>query len=257
MRACALVDLNRSMFYYHAEESQRDIKDCKILTQLYSKHKNMGSKLASRLIEKTNQIKINHKRIDRLRKDYVIMPPKKKKKKPNRAIRDYVDLPEVKSPNELWAIDFMHSRSKDKIKYKILNGVDVFSKEAICMHVDNEILSDKVVNVLKRASSKREYPKAIICDNGSEFCSKVFEKWAKRNGIELYYIEPGKPVQNCYVESFNSIVRRDLLNQNKFIDLKDCRQKVRKWMSFYNFLRPHGSINYQTPNEYSNKNCLK
>lgn len=253
MQACILVGLNRSMYYYNPHESERTKSDCMLLQQVYKEHKTMGSKLMSKYIKKNFELTINHKRIDRLRKEHVIMPPKKRKLRPKRELRDYIDLPEIKAANELWAIDFMHGRGRTKFKYKLLNAVDVFTKKAVVMDVKREMKSEGVIKALRMAVKKTSYPKAIISDNGSEFCSTAFEKWANRHGIELFLIEPGRPVQNCYIESFNSIVRRELLNENEFVDMEDCRKKVRKWKNFYNFNRPHGSISYQTPNEYSKK----
>jgi putative transposase len=242
------------MFYYKKTESERDVRDRSILQAIYDEHPTLGTKLTSKLVEKVHLVKINHKRVSRLRALYGLTPKKKRRKtKRGLGLREYINLPEVKEVNDLWAIDFMHSRRKDNFKYKILNGVDVLSKEAVVMNINDRILTKDVIKNLKAAISLKGRPKAIICDNGSEFCSIEFERWATRNHIDLYYIEPGKPVQNCYIESFNSIVRRELLNQRRFGTLKEARSKLRKWKNFYNRIRPHGSLSYQSPEDYAKK----
>jgi putative transposase len=90
-------------------------------------------------------------------------------------------------------------------------------------------------------------PEAIVCDNGPEFASTTLDRWAYEHGVRLAFIQPGKPVQNPYVESFNGKFRDECLNENLFFDLRDARTKIETWRRDYNHVRPHKSLRQETP----------
>ena len=100
-------------------------------------------------------------------------------------------------------------------------------------------------------AQKRGLPEAIVLDNGPEFRSRVLAAWSEERGVRLEFIQPGKPVQNAYVESFNGRLRDECLNANWFTSLKDARQKIESWREDYNQYRPHSSLNYLSPIEFA------
>jgi putative transposase len=110
-----------------------------------------------------------------------------------------------------------------------------------------------VVNVLERLIRYHGKPKVIRTDNGSEFMSRVVDSWAYKNGIKQDFISPGKPVENCYIESFNGKFRDECLNQHYFTDLNEARETIEMWREDYNTVRPHQSLNDLTPEEFKNK----
>ena len=100
-------------------------------------------------------------------------------------------------------------------------------------------------------------PKRIQVDNGSEFISKDFDKWAYENNVTLDYSRPGKPTDNPFIESFNGSFRDECLNINWFLSLEDAYQKINSWVNKYNNFRPHSSLNEMTPEEFIKYHCLK
>ena len=109
----------------------------------------------------------------------------------------------------------------------------------------------RVVRVLEGLKQTRGVPEAIVLDNGPEFISRAVDQWALANGVVLHFIEPGKPTQNAYIESFNGKFRDECLNQNWFMGLADARQIIEAWRVDYNTVRPHSSLGYLTPEEFA------
>lgn len=106
---------------------------------------------------------------------------------------------------------------------------------------------------METLSRVRGLPKAITVDNGSEFYSKALDSWAYRNGVQLDFIRPGKPVENAYIESFNGRLRDEYLNQHLFMSLADAKDKLEAWRNDYNMIRPHSSLGDLTPQEFAVK----
>lgn len=113
--------------------------------------------------------------------------------------------------------------------------------------VDYSITSQNVIDFF---DSLADLPAKLRCDNGPEMTSRIFLDWAHKRGIEIEYIEPGKPIQNAYVESFNSRFRDECLNEEIFLDLADAKNKIEKWRRYYNDKRPHTSLQMKTPKQF-------
>ena len=140
----------------------------------------------------------------------------------------------------------------DGRKLRLFNAVDDFSREAVAMFVDTSITALRVIQILDRAAAERGgYPAFIVLDNGPEFISRALDRWAHEHRIKLHFIDPGKPIQNCFVESFNGRVREECLNLNWFIDLADARRVVAGWMREYNEERGHSSLGKKTPRQFA------
>ena len=118
------------------------------------------------------------------------------------------------------------------------------------IEVDTSITGQRVVRVLDRLSGTHGLPQALVLDNGPESTSKALEAWAQRSGVRLYFITPGKPTENGYIESFNSKFRDECLDRHWFQDLADSRVTIEDWRTDYNRDRPHSSLGYLTPLEF-------
>ena len=118
---------------------------------------------------------------------------------------------------------------------------------------DTSIYGLRVTRELDQAFSERGMPKAIVSDNGTEFTSMAILKWVQDNGIDWHYIQPGKPTQNAFIESFNGKLRDECLNETLFSSLADAREELEKWQEDYNQQRPHSSIGNLTPFEFAEK----
>jgi len=192
---------------------------------------------------------MNHKRTERIYKEErLTLRLRRRKAKKISELR--TPLVPVENPNERWAMDFIHGRLIHGRRFKCLTIVDYCSRESLAIETDTSIPGGRVVRVLDRLKENRGLPKVIVIDNGPEFSGKALDDWAWRNGINLHFIDPGKPVQNAYIESFNATFRKDCLNQNWFYTLEEAKEEIEKWRLDYNEYRPHSSLEGLTPDEF-------
>jgi len=159
--------------------------------------------------------------------------------------------------NVRWSIDFVHDTyDGGSRRFRTLVVVDDFSRECLALEVDISLPARRVVRTLERLCLNRSAPLELVADNGPEFRALELQDWAARQGIRLNYIEPGKPMQNAFVESFNGRFRDECLNQYVFGALSQTREIIEKWRIYYNSRRPHSSLGYMTPIEYANKKSV-
>ena len=155
-------------------------------------------------------------------------------------------------PNQRWSMDFVGDALGDGRKFRSLTLVDDLTRESPAIEVDVSLPGERVVRVLDRVAEERGgYPEVIVCDNGPEFRSEALDQWAHQHRVHLAFIEPGKPVQNAYIESFNGRFRDECLNENWFVSLADARQTIEAWRVDYNDTRPHSGLADRTPAEFA------
>lgn len=155
------------------------------------------------------------------------------------------------APNQVWSIDFMSDSLTDGRKFRLLNVIDDFNRESLAVEVDTSLPSLRVIRVLDRLLTTRGKPANIRCDNGPEFISHKLEQWCTEKKITLQFIQPGKPMQNAYIERQNGSMRRELLNAYLFYSLSEVRDLSEEWRTDYNEERPHKSLKYQSPIKYA------
>ncbi len=192
---------------------------------------------------------INHKRVYRLYVKLGLQVRTKKRAKKVSQPRVSLDVP--KKVNERWSMDFMSDRLENGQRFRVLNIIDLFTRESLSILADFSFPSQKVISWLEELRKTRGLPEAITVDNGTEFVSKKFDAWAYYNKVKLDYIRPGKPVDNAFIESFNGKFRDECLNTNIFNSLDEARSKCESWMLDYNTLRPHSSLNDLSPIEFA------
>ncbi len=151
------------------------------------------------------------------------------------------------TPNETWSIDFMSDSLVDGRKFRLLNVIDDFNRESLAIEVDTSLPSLRVIRVLDQLIAERSKPLAIRTDNGPEFISHKLQQWCEQNNIKLQYIQPGKPMQNAYIERKNGSIRRELLDAYLFYSLTEVRTMSKEWRKDYNTERPHKSLGYLSP----------
>lgn len=157
------------------------------------------------------------------------------------------------APNQVWSIDFMSDSLTDGRKFRLLNIIDDFNRESLAVEVDTSLPSLRVIRVLERLVAQRGKPANIRCDNGPEFISHKLEQWCTDKKITLQFIQPGKPMQNAYIERKNGSMRRELLNAYLFNSLAEVRCLSEEWRLDYNEERPHKSLGYQSPLRYADQ----
>jgi len=153
-------------------------------------------------------------------------------------------------PNHVWSLDFVHDRLWLGRCFRTLNIIDEFTRESLAIEVDTSLGGFRVARVLDQLKQERGCPVFLRMDNGPEFTGKAMDDWASINKVNLKFIEPGKPVQNTWVESFNGRFREECLNLNWFSSLQEARAIIQKWREDYNQVRPHSSLNDLTPREF-------
>lgn len=198
---------------------------------------------------------INHKKTERIyREEKLSLRTRKRSKQASKA---RVPLKEAKKINECWSMDFIHDKLSNGHRYRALTIIDNYSRQCPAIEVDTSIGAIRVARVLDMLREIIGLPKIIRVDNGSEFISKTLDKWAYENNVKMDFIEPGKPVQNAYIESFNGRLRDECLNGNWFDTLKEAKEEIEKWRIDYNENRPHSSLGYKTPNEFARQQSEK
>lgn len=183
----------------------------------------------------------------------------RRKRRPRRIVGQGAYLPPVvaKKPHDLWAMDFMHDALLNGRRIRLLNVIDHHSRYCPGMIVRAGFSGVELCKALDHIIAVEGKPNAIISDNGTEFTAKEFRAWAESHKIKLYYIRPGRPVENGMIESFNGRVRDECLNQNIFTSLEDAGDIVENWRMYYNTERAHSSLGNLTPIEFLEKAKLE
>lgn len=150
---------------------------------------------------------------------------RKRKRKRIAGVERIVKLP-PRVPNDSWSMDFVSDGLVDGRRVRCLNIVDDFTKQCLAIEVDTSLPGKRVVNVLQRLAESRGLPNGITVDNGPEFVSKALDEWAYAVGLQLRFIQPGKPQQNAYIESFNGKFRDECLNEHWFMSMRHARQLI-------------------------------
>jgi putative transposase len=198
----------------------------------------------------------NHKRIARIYREQKLQIYRRKGKKKRTGLRLVMPVPQ--RPNERWSMDFVTDSFSNGRRFRVLTIVDDCTRECLALYVDTGISGERVSQVLDEIAKSRPLPKAIVTDNGPEFISKAMDQWAYKNSVDLKFIQPGKPVQNAFIESFNGKFRFQCLDAHWFEDLYQARQIIGDWRTEYNTLRFHSSLGRQTPQQFAErfKNAL-
>jgi putative transposase len=150
-------------------------------------------------------------------------------------------------------MDFVCDQLFNGKRFRFLTVVDIYSRECLAIYAGQNLSGDDVVKVLLDITQKRDTPKQIFLDNGSEFISKSLDKWAYEHQVALAFSRPGKPTDNAYIESFNGSFRDECLNVNWFLSLDDAKMKAENWRQDYNLSRPHSGLGNLTPTEFAIK----
>jgi putative transposase len=244
--ACGMVDLQRSSCRYQAiPDGNDELRE--ILKGLAAARPRWGQERLHVLLRRQGYL-VNHKRTERLYRELGLSLRLRKRSKRASVVRIAAAMPT--GPNQRWSMDFVSDQLVTGQRLKCLTVVDDYTRESPGILVDRSITGESVATFFDQLAVERQLPETIVCDNGPEFTGTVLDKWAYRRQIKLSFIQPGKPVQNAFVESFNGKFRDECLNENLFHDLADARIKTEDWRTDYNEYRPHSSLNHQTPIEF-------
>lgn len=253
--ACRLIALNRNTLRYQARIKKENIAIEKFLREKVVAPKSQSYGLPRLVVLVRKKFgDVNHKRVERIFKAAGLQLSRRLKKYVK---RDPVPLEKATEPNQVWAMDFMTDTLENGRKFRVFNLIDTFSKESVLQIIDSSLQGSRLVRELNQLAEQRSLPKAIKCDNGPEFTSKVMLKWADETGVQLGFIAKGKPTQNGFIESFNGKMRKECLDRHIFRNLFEAKEVIMNWASHYNDEGPHRSLNYMAPYEFINAYNVK
>jgi putative transposase len=165
-----------------------------------------------------------------------------RRKRKNNVAQIRVHEYKAQNANERWSMDFVTNRLQTGQTFRVLTIVGQYIKECLILESGISLAGNRVVACLNEISKHRPPPKSITVDNGSEFAGRALDAWAYKNAVKLDFLRPGKPVENAFIESFNSRLRNEFLNTEVFFDIADARKKLEEWKNDYNNIKPHSAL---------------
>jgi len=245
-QACKLMSLDRTTYRYQPQpDHNAELREK--LTALARQKPRYGYRRLCVLLERSGFL-ASPQRVYRIYSSEHLAVRRLKRK---RLIRPAPEGNLLSGANQEWAIDFVADGLATGRGLRMLTVVDSFTRECPAIEVDTSLSSRRVTRVLDWVVSQRGKPEVLRCDNGAEFTSRHFLAWCEERGIRLLHIQPGRPMQNGHVESFNGRFRDECLNHNWFTTLADAKEKIENWRMEYNAERPHSSLAYRTPEEFA------
>ena len=243
-RACRLVGVDPKTVRRERPPDNPEIR--KEMKTVAAKRRRFGYRRIGVMLERKGMI-MNHKKLYRLYTEEKLGVRRRRGRKRARGSR--TPMPEALRPGERWSLDFLSDTFGASRRFRILAVNDDCCRENLCLMADTSISGTRVARELDALVRLYGKPTCIVSDNGTEFTSRAILKWANDNGVDWHYIDPGKPQQNAFIESFNGSLRDEFLNEEMFDSLEDARRKLALWRYDYNNVRPHSSLGNQTPAE--------
>lgn len=243
-----MTSLPRSLYYYRSTKDDTAVIEA--LQELAFKHPSYGFRKLFAYLRRAGK-EWNHKRVYRVYK----MLRLNRKRKGKRRLPARIKQPLIKQEqiNQSWSMDFMSDSMVGNRKFRTFNVIDDCTREALAIEADTSISAKRVVRILDKIIEQRGKPTTIRTDNGPEFTSQELEFWCKEKGITMQFIQPGRPMQNGYIERFNRLYREAVLDAYLFFELQEVRILTREWIEEYNTKRPHESLQNHTPEEWKLK----
>lgn len=246
-RALAVVRMSASAYRYQPRPDRNGELRERILA-LAQRHKRYGVGMIHLKLGQAGLL-VNYKRVERLYQEAKLQVRRRKRKKV--PVGERQPLVRPTAANQVWSMDFVFDRTAEGRVIKCLTIVDDATHEAVAIEVERAISGQALTRVLDRLALSRGLPRIIRTDNGKEFCGKAMVEWAHARGVALRLIEPGKPNQNAYVESFNGRFRDECLNEHWFANLLQARTVIETWRREYNEERPKKALGGMTPGAYA------
>lgn len=194
---------------------------------------------------------VNHKRLFRIYREERLMVRKRGGRK--RALGTRTPMPIPALPHDLWVLDFVSDQLDSSRRFRILAIYDVCTRQCLAAIADFSLSGKRVARELDLLIAVHGKPKTVGSDNGTELTSNAILTWTAGTGVDWHYIDPGKPVQNAFIESFNGRLRDEFLNETLFTSLAQARAALEEWRRDYNTVRPHSRIGWLTPAVYAAK----
>jgi putative transposase len=246
-RACRVIGQPRSTQRRAAHVPDDESALVRRMVELATQYGRYGYRRVTALLRPEGW-RVNHKRVERLWRREGLKVPARQPKRRRLWLNDgsCVRL-RPEHPGHVWSYDFVKCRTSDGRALRLLTVIDEFTRECLAIDVARKLTADDVLDRLSRLFIDRGTPAHIRSDNGPEFTARAVRRWLGRLGVKTLFIEPGRPWENGYVESFNGKLRDELLNPELFDTLSEARVVVERWRRTYNAVRPHSSLGYRPP----------
>ncbi len=241
-RACRVMGYSRSSMYYQSRKQDARVQE-KLQEWAEKKPTEGFWKLFGRI--RKEGLQWNHKRVHRVYKALGMNLRRKYKRRLPERVKEPLAKPE--SINQSWSMDFMCDVLMSGKRFRTLNIIDDYNREALAIEVDTSLPAARVKRVLQEVIAWRGKPAQIRTDNGPEFIAFELSEWCEKEQIHLQYIQPGKPTQNAFIERFNGSFRKDVLDAYLFETLAQVRILAEEWMNDYNHHRPHEALDNLPP----------
>lgn len=246
-QCCKAFGISETCYRYQAKLSDDNAMVVDWLLRLTYTNRRWGFGLCYLYMRNVKGLPYNHKRVYRIYRELELNLRIKPRRRLKRDRPDPLDVP--RQINVMWSIDFMHDALANGKPFRTFNVLDDYNREGLGIEVDFGLPSGRIIRALDRIIEWRGKPKVIRSDNGSEMCSSEFQTWAKHRGIQLLFIQPGKPTQNAYVERFNRTVRHEWLDEHLFDTIDHAQRTATQWLWRYNHERPNMALGGITPNQ--------
>jgi transposase InsO family protein len=246
-RALQVVGMSASAYRYQPRPDRNQALRERIVG-LAQRHRRYGAGMIYLKLRQAGEA-VNHKRVERLYGLEKLQIRRRRRRKI--PVSERQPLLRPGAANEVWSMDFVFDRIATGRSLKALVIVDDATHEAVAVLAEHSIGGERLTRMMDEVCSRRGRPAVIRTDNGKEFTGKAMLNWAYRNGVSLRLIEPGKPKQNAYVESFNGRLRDECLNEHWFTSLPHARLEIERWRREYNDERPKQGLGGLTPTQYA------
>jgi putative transposase len=250
-RACRVVGQARATQRWRSRKAEHDGELLERMKVLAQENPSCGYRMIWGMLRNEGVV-VNVKRVHRLWKQAglkVVKPETKRARSGTSENACHVKRAEW--PNHVWTYDFTFDETMDGRRLKFLVIVDEYTRQCLRIEVGRSMSSKTVVRILAELVQIHGEPAALRSDNGPEFIANAVQAWLAAAGVSTFYIQPGSPWENAYAESFNSGFRRDFLSRELFATLAEAQALSEKHRLWYNHVRPHSSLAYQTPAQFA------
>jgi putative transposase len=248
-RACRLIGLAPKVYRYRTRRSDDGALRARLRALALVRRRFGYWRLY--LVLRREGLLVNHKKVYRIYREEKLAIRKRGGRKRALGTRAPMALPDGR--NQRWSLDFVSDALRDGRRFRVLAIVDDFTRECLSLVVDTSLSGARVARELDRLIEVRGHPCSIVSDNGTELTSRAMLRWQLATSVGWHYIQPGKPQQNAFIESFNGRLRDECLNETLFSTLHEARRIIEAWRVDYNNERPHTSLNGLTPNEFARR----
>lgn len=246
-RACKLMDIHRSYFYYESVKDDTEVEEAIRKAAQYGD----GFWKIFEILRSWGE-PWNHKKVYRVYKQLHYNKRVRLKKRLPARVKNPLTRPS--EPNTTWSIDFVSDVLECGRKFRVLDVIDDSDRVAVAQEVSMAFPAKRVIAALEKIIWLNGKPRNIRCDNGPEFIAKEFQEWCAGNDIRLLFTQPGCPTQNSYIERFNGTYRRAILDAYIFRTIGEVREMTEEWMFYYNNERPHETLGNIPPMKYRQQN---